>query len=249
VSKQIIAEIPASAMPSGHEVRKMTQTRLINPWKNLPESGPFVLQQDRSTVESHNEAVTDNYRYHLELYPEPYAGRINAEVVVLALNPGLSQDDLVIHNSEAYQNLWQGNINQSIDDYPLFLIHPNLSHAPCFKWWSAKLRYLINIFGLQKVARSILEIQLFPYHSKEFKRRKGMLPSQSFAVQLVRRAMSNGSVIVLMRSRAIWEEYIPELRDYNRLLQIRNPRNPTFSEKNLPEIGTIVDTIRSGGSN
>lgn len=215
-----------------------------NPWKNLPSTQPFILPEDLSYVENHNQSVAENFRYHPELYPEPYAGNLNGKIVVLALNPGFSPDDDKVHKSTIYQNLWNQNVKQSIVDYPLFLIHPALSHAPCFRWWTAKLRYFINLFGLQPVAKSILEVQLFPYHSKEFKRNKEVIPSQSFAVNIVKQAMRNESIIILMRSRKIWEEYVPELCKYKRILQIRNPRNPTFSEQNLPDINIVVEAIK-----
>jgi len=216
-----------------------------NPWQNLPSQQPFILPQDLSYIENHNQSVTENYSYHPELYPEPYAGKLDAKIVILALNPGFSTDDEKVHKTEVYQKLWCQNIKQSIVDYPLFLIHPDLSYAPCFRWWTAKLRYFIDIFELQPVAQSILEVQLFPYHSKEFKRKRGMIPSQQFAVDIVNQAMRNESIIILMRSKKIWEEYVPDLSKYNNLLQIRNPRNPTFSEKNLPGINAIVESMET----
>jgi hypothetical protein len=221
----------------------MTDTIFTNPWLDLPRRSPFVLPLDRDFVEEHNRKVAENFRYHTELYPEPFAGRLDAPVVVLALNPGFDPGDQAVHGSAVYQELWCRNMEQTLDDYPLFLIHEKLRHAPCFRWWTAKLRYLIDIFGLAGVARSVLEVQLFPYHSREFRRRKGVIPSQEFAVRVVRRAMANDAVIILMRSRKIWEEYVPELASYGRLLQVRNPRNPTFSEKNLPGIEIAVRAI------
>jgi len=223
----------------------MTARNLDNPWPQLPDRAPFVLDADRQWIDQHNQSVSEEFHYHTELYPEPYAGRLDAPVVLLALNPGFSPGDAQVHASRTYQKLWWGNAEQTITDYPLFLIHPDLRHAPCFKWWTAKLRYLIDLFGLATVARNILELQLYPYHSRAFRRRRGRLPSQDFTVDVVRRAMERNSVIILMRSRRIWEEYVPELASYPHLLTVRNPRNPTFSEKNLPGIDRVVTVLES----
>ncbi len=223
----------------------MTAQNLVNPWPKLTDNAPFVLPGDREWVERHNQSVSEEFRYHTELYPEPYAGRLDAPVVVLALNPGYSPSDADVHAGRAYQKLWRENAAQTIRDYPLFLIHPDLHHAPCFKWWTAKLRYLIDLFDLQTVARNVLEVQLYPYHSKAFRRRKGRLPSQDFAAAVVRKAMEKNAVIIFMRSRRIWEEYVPELARYPNLLSLRNPRNPTFSEKNLPGMTRVIRAMES----
>lgn len=224
----------------------MTVQEHHNPWPELPTNAPFVLPADRTWVENHNQRSAAEYQYRTELYPEPFAGRLDAPVVLLALNPGHSPEDARVHASRVYQELWWSNTRQTLDDYPLFLIHPDLRDAPCFKWWTAKLRFLINRFDLGQVARNVLEVQLYPYHSRAFRRRKGKLPSQDFAVAVVREAMRRDAVVVLMRSRRIWEEYVPELASYHNLLQLRNPRNPTFSERNLPGMDKVISALEHG---
>jgi len=170
---------------------------------------------------------------------------MDADILVLALNPGFSQGDAAVHSTPVYQRLWRSNIAQTIDDFPLFLIHPDLKDTPCHAWWTKNLRHIIGLFGERHVAQSILAVQLFPYHSRAFKCPKERLPSQEFSVRLVRSAIQRSATIIIMRSRAIWEKYLPELATYRYVFQLRNPRNVVLSPNNFVSgFESVVEAIR-----
>jgi len=45
--------------------------------------------------------------------------------------------------------------------------------------------------------------------------------------------MRRKALIIIMRSRRLWYESIPELQDYSLAFPLRNPRNPTFTRRNF----------------
>jgi hypothetical protein len=61
------------------------------------------------------------------------------------------------------------------------------------------------------------------------------LPSQAYSFSLVRRAIERGAEIVVMRSKRLWFEAIPELARYGRTHLGSNPRSPFLSPGNLKQ--------------
>src|ERR1700741_4639309 len=85
---------------------------LANPWCKLPHSAPFVLPEDRTSVDVFNEHYADeNTKLQLDTPPEPFLGPLDAPMVFLLLNPGVNKageydPDLpgTIRNAEQQQN-------------------------------------------------------------------------------------------------------------------------------------------------
>jgi hypothetical protein len=68
------------------------------------------------------------------------------------------------------------------------------------------------------------------------------LPEYSFA--LVRRALSRGAWLVLMRSKRLWFAAVPELASYPRLIRIRNVQNPVISHRKIDgDIDALVKAV------
>ena len=66
----------------------------MNPWPALSYEPPFVLHEDLHPVLQFNARATGRTRLELDLLPEPFVGRVEAPVVLLTLNPGVSDDDV-----------------------------------------------------------------------------------------------------------------------------------------------------------
>lgn len=219
----------------------------LNPWRNLPLSPPYVLPEDRQYVEDYNALCTqDDNLFHAEIYPEQYAGRFDSKVVFLGKCPGFSPEDASVHRSLSYQKLWKDNIAQTIHDYPLFFLHPDIQDSPCYRWWYSKLKPLIEETSIELVAKEILEIQLFPYHCRMLKLNNSSksLPSIKFAVKLASSVMQRGAVIIAMQSKALWEEYLPALQSYPYFYNVNSPLSGVVSRRNLPDgFQTILEII------
>jgi hypothetical protein len=211
-------------------------SRADSPWRRLPQRAPFLLPQDKDIVMKFNESANEDLKLHHELLPEPFLGNPEAPVVLLNKNPGYSSPkDLTDHTPPASNTGAWSNLLHKRTAFPFYLLDPDQSRALGYKWWNNKLKSLIENCGRRLVARSVLCVEYFPYHSRRFGHGELALPSQQYNFDLVRSAISRHAVIVVMRGKRQWFKAIPELQSYSRIYYLRNPQNPTISPKNCPE--------------
>lgn len=76
---------------------------LANPWLALPTSAPFVLASDAPLVERFNEPAAPPLKIETSLLPEPYVGPVDAPIVLLTLNPGVSAGDFALHADSTFR--------------------------------------------------------------------------------------------------------------------------------------------------
>lgn len=69
--------------------------------------------------------------------------------------------------------------------------------------------------GLEALARQLLLVEFFPYASNDARavRRIRSLPSQQYGFHLVRRAVDERRLIVILVSVTLWREAVRELND------------------------------------
>lgn len=77
-------------------------------------------------------------------------------------------------------------------------------------------------------------IEYFPYTTEHFGC-NFQIPSQKYTFFLVEEAMRRNALIIQMRSKRVWQEAIPALSGYPHYFALKNPQNPTISEKNCPD--------------
>ncbi|HEY2826149.1 MAG TPA: hypothetical protein VGJ04_00995 [Pirellulales bacterium] len=190
----------------------------FNPWNDLPDNAPYVLDSDGAIIEAHNARLeTDSlFKVHLSVLPEPFLGRPDAPVVLLNLNPGWNKDkDPVNHSRPEFIKRNRGNLLHKPSDYPFYLLDPKLRPNRT-NWWEERLGSLIQAVGLEAVAQNVLCVEYFPYHSKRYKKCE-RLPSQDYSFTLARDAVERNAVILLMRGKRRWTNAVPSLSSYNRL--------------------------------
>ena len=207
-------------------------SQIPNPWQKLPKNEPFVLPDDQAIVDEFNHATTDDFKLHLELLPEPFLGRPDAPVVLLNLNPGYKKEDYERHQNPDFKARSRGNLIHSPLAYPFFLLDPDLSTSG---YWKRKLGRLTESVGLDVVARNVLCVEYFPYHSKSFRHRRLQLPSQQYGFGLVRQAIDRQATVLLLRSERIWHKAVPELASYPQVYKLNSVQNATVSAKNCPD--------------
>jgi hypothetical protein len=203
-----------------------------NPWMDLPESAPYVLPQDNGFVTRFNRTADEESFIRTKMMPEPFMGDPDAPVVLLGLNPGFTPD-AVRHETPDFYTLSRNNLLHEGGEYPFYLLTPSLDE-PGKAWWEQKLSHLIREKGVKAVAKGVLCVEYFPYHSTRFGHAKLHVPSQQYSFTLVRKAMARRAVIVIMRSEKLWRAALPELELYPRLYQLRNPQNVMITENNCP---------------
>lgn len=206
-----------------------------NPWTNIDPKPPFVFESDRRIIDVHNNnpRTNENHKIHTELYPEPFLGNPEASVVLLNLNPGFSINDIWFHSCSKYfiMQARKNLIHES--DYGFYLLDPEINEAPGYKWWSKRLRTLIEACGQKNVAQNIFCVELLPYHSTNFKKIES-LESQKYSFYLVNNAIKRKAIVILMRGKKLWMESIPNLITYDQCVPLRNPRCVYITEQNLP---------------
>ncbi len=187
------------------------------------------------------------------MLPEPFIGTFTAPVVLLNLNPGFDDRDPRDHARAGFQALLRNNYEHRPSGFPFYSLNPGFENGGR-KWWEKKLKCLLNMCGRKQLARSILCIEYFPYHSRRFdgSRRSGhaslKLPSQEFGFGLVRSAIDRGAVVVVMRGEKLWKESIPKLKRYSWAFRLKNPRNVVLSPGNFTGSGfdDVVSAICHG---
>ena len=116
-----------------------------NPWLLLPETAPFVLSSDKKSIRNFNNQAKQEHQIHLELLPEPYLGNPQAKIVLLNLNPGFSESDILFHRDNAYfAKTSRANLHHECQEYPFYLLDPKNLAAPGSGWWRRKLQWLID---------------------------------------------------------------------------------------------------------
>lgn len=218
---------------------------MINPWEHLPKEPPFVLESDKSLVENFNKELSNKKtKIHLELLPDPYLGNPQAKVVLLGLNPGFDESETEFHVENNYlMRTGMENLVHKITDYPFYLLNPNNSATKGYQYWNGKrgkLKQLIKEFGIDIVAKQIFCIEFFPYHSIEYDIRLPILNSQKYNFYLVRQAIKNNAVIVIMRNEKNWLKYVPELKNYSCCYKLKNYRTPWITRGNITSWGYDV---------
>jgi len=88
------------------------------------------------------------------------------------------------------------------------------------RWWSTRLRRLLEAAGRDAVGKST-----------KYRPLGVTLPSQRYSFDIVRQAIARGQEIVVMRSRRLWIEAVPELERYPFILS--NNQNPHLSPTQL----------------
>jgi hypothetical protein len=189
-----------------------------NPWRDLSFKRPYVLLEDHAAIEEANKK-NDNweFQYHLELLPDPYIGNLEAPVVLFSLNPGYTRakqgdancnDDWWHANSQDLHDAYRRNFREERSLYPMFFLDPIFANNPGGRYWNKKLGDLIALCGREKVAKALLTIEFFPYHSHKF--RGGChVPSQKFALYQIQRAMERKATIILVRATSVATQDVP----------------------------------------
>jgi hypothetical protein len=203
-----------------------------NPWARLPDEAPFLLPEDRHAIEEFNLGAKTEHKIDTGLLPEPFVGRPDAPVVLLGLNPGWSEEDAAWHENPEFARLLRANLAHESLTYPFYLLDPSQS-SPGGAWWSQRLRPLIEEVGLETVARDILCVEFFPYHSHKYSQAP-RLPSQDYTLSLVQAAIDRNAVVVMLRSVRRWTEAVPALANYDRRFILQSAQNVTISLRNCP---------------
>lgn len=159
----------------------------------------------------------------LSLLPLPYLGDLRrADIILCLTNPGLSIADF--YAEQKVDRYREGIVRQvrqeKIDEleYPFFMLDPELCWSRAYQWWMRKFQGVIDDLAEARhtgdfatanrtLSREVASIELFPYHSKNFKLNTVLknLPSSHAARAFVREMAARGKTVIVMRSNSEWK--------------------------------------------
>jgi len=212
----------------------------MNPWVNLPNRAPFVLDDDKSYIDAFN-GIEKNERKRINTnhVPEARLGPISAPVVILQLNP--SYDTKCPEGPKDKSEIEKDLI--TIQDEYL----PHKGGFKITKWWNNRLKELRDEIGEETLSKNIMSVEFFPYRSLNFSHSELRIPSQNYSFNLVRNSIKRNAIILVGRGWKLWCSAIPELfEEYNKtnnksVFVLKNPQCSYYSRNNLGD--SVYDEV------
>ena len=233
--------------------------RVPNPWEELPSTAPIVAPVDARLFARHPQ-WTNASGLLLDRLPSPFVGALDAPVIMLGLNPSGKGGDSELGPDFTAQRRAELRFAA---DHPYIALNPRFAHTHAYEWHNKLLKRLITSVGgsdleegRKRVAHGLLWLQLFGYQCARWEfvpvglRRaaeRGEVPSQTFALQVVRDAIASRKIIVVGRSLKESTQCVPVLGSYDYILT-KNKRRPFVTPNNLVPEGAfdrVVAAIRS----
>jgi hypothetical protein len=204
-----------------------------NPWTNLPSVAPFILSEDREFVEVFNPTAKPDQRVRDDLLPEPFLGLPSADIILLNLNPGFSEDELTYHKrDDSFRQAALANLAHRDQQYPFYFLDPAV-RSPGHLWWQQRLRILTEAFTPAVVSRRLFCLEYFPYHSRRFTHNLPKLPSQEYAFYLLRQGVDRNALVIVMRARDLWLQAVPQLTSAH-TYYLKSWQNVSITPNNCP---------------
>lgn len=218
-----------------------------NPWLHLPLVPPYVLPDDYQRLVDFNNRAKPDYKIVMDSLPEPFVGDPRrAKVILLCGNPGDADIDRRWHRDRRFTEALRRCITHDCQKtWPFFLLDPMFAESGGGRYWSKRLREIVEICGLECTAERIALVDLFPYHSRKMPAKSLRSVAQPYSYNMVAEAAADEHrVIVATRSRRVWQQRVPSL---SRVVSLRSTQCTYVSRGNLhkDDFERIVEAIRS----
>lgn len=174
-----------------------------SPWLYVPAEAPYLLASDHNAIVRFNSTASIDHTVHTEMYPEPFIGVPQAPVIFLGLNPGALKGQFQPPTNPILLQAYADNLRHTRTDMPFYLLNPAIGGGG-YRWWTAKLRPLLQRYEERFLAQHIFSAEYFPYHSHRWSYRLPRVESQGYTYYLVQQAMERGAAIIVMRSYHRW---------------------------------------------
>lgn len=232
-----------------------------NPWLRLPQAPPYVYALDEEPIQNLYSSSDPKEKLHLECFPEPYLGRVDAPVVLLGLKPGFDEGDPAAHRDTAFAAAASKSLRHEALPYPLYLLDPSFASTPGGVYYRGAMRELAEALGAgpgkgldhpawKTIANEVFVINFFPYHSVEASLNQKPLTSQQYGFSLAHQALARNALVVILLGEAWWKKPIPELAKHARVFIGSNMRSWFLSPGNLPGgFDAVVQELGSRLSN
>ena len=177
--------------------------------------------------------------------PESFFGRFEAPVVALLLNPCVSEQDARAHADPALRERLLANLRRGAPEerqQPHVHLAAELAY-PGVLWWRSVVGHLTRkavdgrqlTLGGGGIAKRLLAVQFFPYHSRKFDHGLLRLPSQDFSFARVRQAVRRDALVIVARGAKEWRGAVPELAHHPLVAHLNAPINAAPTPGNVGE--------------
>lgn len=230
----------------------LADTCMENPWLKLRRDslgGTFVLDIDRDYIEQHNTKYDSRpeLKVMINSIPEPFIGDPDsAKLVLLNLNPGHSKEDENRHRDPKMKEALFRNLRHEEQRYPFYPLNPDFADTGVGAWWRKRTRKLHEAVGVEALAKKLLVIEWFPYHSVKCKSgiSSASVKSQAYSHLLAMEMLQRNGVVVLgMRAKDRWTQLG---NGFERVPFLNNPQNVSITERNMSPglFSHIVETLK-----
>lgn len=212
----------------------LTQIKTANPWSELrPGHPPYVHATDLSAIEQHSARVAPEHRIQLDAFPEPYLGHPDAPILLLNLNPGYADWIRAVHAKPAVAQVCMDSLLHRPSHCPFYPLSRAYLDNGGSDWWSKHLRFWIDTYGIDTVARAFFCVEYFPYPSIKYKDLGIILPSQRYSFELVQAKVRAGCTVIVMRARTAWATVLPGV-DTSKWHGLNSRQSAYVSPGNMP---------------
>ena len=211
-----------------------------NPWRNITWKNT-IADCDRYAFNQLTQKQKDLIQS--QLLPEPYWGNPDGDIVILCGNPGYSVSDNCFANNKQFLTLFT-NVYSHQETRHIWICDGLIPEVNCpvssrriihegIKWWKSKIGWI-----LKQREVSLFVAEFFPYHSKEsapFMKNHKQWNSSKYVDRIIEGAIHKHKIIIILRWEKAWQNRIPHLKEYDKLIVVKNARAASISEGNLQD--------------
>ena len=206
-----------------------------NPWRDISWNQLYA-ECDKEIL--NNSKFKD--KIQIKTLPEPFAGNVNSKVICLNGNPGNADIKFTEDSDYLYKDLFYNefieNLNLRYNEF--FWLSEKIAPTKHdgIDWWQKMTKSLQNELGHRP---QLFVLEYFPYHSlKMFS--FPALPSDKYRNYLLRKAMDEKKLIVIMRAQNKWEgikedDLGAKLKSYDNKIVLHNPQRVYLTKNNMGE--------------
>src|SRR5215469_16381166 len=167
-----------------------------NPWMDMPDENPFVLSDDKKSIDDFNRRVVGGPQViDASIPPEPFLGLWTAPVVLLMANPGRDRRDDDMFRQPRVRDANRDSMEAP--GVPIYNLWNELTGTPSGGWWRSLLAGLLAPSrDYSVIAERIFVVEHHGYHSEKSSVGAAM-PSQKFGFDLVSQAIDSRKVIII----------------------------------------------------
>ncbi len=222
-----------------------------NPWLKIVKDDGYIAECDRNafpnnlSAAQYAEAINNEDKeigLTFSCLPDPFCGNPWSKVYCLNMNPG--RPDPSFSDKEADKNAAIKNLRLEQDSC---LWAENIKNKEGKQhdgvgWIAKRTKELEKILGQHP---DIFFVEYFPYHSSKGFKFPKHLPSYDFTDALIKRAMKEEKLIIIMRGKKEWLDRIKDLEKHHNLYFLNCAQGGYLTINNIVRKENIAeDTIR-----